>query len=108
MKRFLSITLALIMILSFSVIGNTVTFAEEQPAYDAEVLNPDGTKAADLNLSELSNFAPARAKVADGQTVRLLKDVSTAKTVFLVGNITFDGNGQFRKQKCVLCCNRCR
>lgn len=93
MKRFLSITLALIMILSFSVIGNTVTFAEEQPAYDAEVLNPDGTKAADLNLSELSNFAPARAKVADGQTVRLLKDVSTAKTVFLVGNITFDGNG---------------
>lgn len=93
MKRFLSITLALIMILSLAIIGNTATFAEDVPAYDAEILDANGNKVGDLNLSDLSNFGPAREKVADGQTVRLLKDVTTANTVYLVGNVTFDGNG---------------
>ena len=93
MKKLISFALAVIMIASLFTLCVLFAFAEGE--YDAEVLNAEGTKIADLNLSELTDFGAAGTKMAgwDGYTIKLLKDVTTANTVFLVGNITFDGNG---------------
>ena len=93
MKKLISFALAVIMIASLFTLCVLFVFAEGE--YDAEVLNAEGTKIADLNLSELTNFGAAGTKMAgwDGYTIKLLKDITTANTVYLVGNITFDGNG---------------
>ena len=93
MKKLISFALAVIMIASLFTLCVLFAFAEGE--YDAEVLNAEGTKIADLNLSELTDFGAAGTKMAgwDGYTIKLLKDVTTANTVYLVGNITFDGNG---------------
>ena len=93
MKKLISFALAVIMIASLFTLCVLFVFAEGE--YDAEVLNAEGTKIVDLNLSELTDFGAAGTKMAgwDGYTIKLLKDVTTANTVFLVGNITFDGNG---------------
>ena len=93
MKKLISFALAVIMIASLFTLCVLFVFAEGE--YDAEVLNAEGTKIADLNLSELTDFGAAGTKMAgwDGYTIKLLKDVTTANTVYLVGNITFDGNG---------------
>ena len=84
MKKLISFALVVIMIASLFTLCVSFVFAEGE--YDAEVLNADGTKIADLNLSELTDFAPAGTKMAgwDGYTIKLLKDVTTANTVFLV------------------------
>ena len=64
MKRFLSLLLATVMVFSLLAV-NTVVFAEDAPAYDAEVLNTDGEKAADLNLSDLCvSWNDSAAKMA--------------------------------------------
>ena len=93
MKKLISLALAVIMIASLFTLCMLFVFAEGE--YDTEVLNAEGTKIADLNLSELTDFGAAGTKMAgwDGYTIKLLKDVTTANTVYLVGNITFDGNG---------------
>ena len=93
MKKLISFALVVIMIASLFTLCVSFVFAEGE--YDAEVLNAEGTKIADLNLSELTDFGAAGTKMAgwDGYTIKLLKDVTTANSVFLVGNITFDGNG---------------
>ncbi len=93
MKKLISFALVVIMIASLFTLCVSFVFAEGE--YDAEVLDAEGTKIADLNLSELTNFGAAGTKMAgwDGYTIKLLKDVTTANSVFLVGNITFDGNG---------------
>ena len=93
MKKLISFALAVSMIASLFTLCVLFVFAEGE--YDAEVLNAEGTKIADLNLSELTDFGAAGTKMAgwDGYTIKLLKDVTTANTVYLVGNITFDGNG---------------
>lgn len=95
MKRFLSLLLATVMVFSLLAV-NTVVFAEDAPAYDAEVLNTDGEKAADLNLSDLCvswNDSAAKMAAWNGYTIKLLKDVTLTSQVILVGNITIDGNG---------------
>ena len=93
MKKLISFALVVIMIASLFTLCVSFVFAEGE--YDAEVLDAEGTKIADLNLSELTDFGAAGTKMAgwDGYTIKLLKDVTTANSVFLVGNITFDGNG---------------
>lgn len=93
MKKLISFALVVIMIASLFTLCVSFVFAEGE--YDAEVLDAEGTKIADLNLSELMDFGAAGTKMAgwDGYTIKLLKDVTTANSVFLVGNITFDGNG---------------
>ena len=93
MKKFVALLLAALMVFSLFAV-NTAVFAEE-PAYDAEVLGADGEKVADLNLSELSGWDVSAEKMAgwNGYTIRLLKDVVLSAEVYLVGNITFDGNG---------------
>ena len=95
MKKLLSFALAVIMIASLFTVCSLFVFAEGEPAYDAEVLNVDGTKIADLNFSDLKDFGAAGTKMADwdGYTIKLLKDITTENTIHLVGNITFDGNG---------------
>ena len=94
MKKFVALLLATLMVFSLFAV-NTVVFAEDAPAYDAEVLNTDGEKAADLNLSDLCSWNDSAAKMEawDGYTIKLLKDVELTSEVFLVGNITIDGNG---------------
>ena len=93
MKKFVALLLAALMVFSLFAV-NTVVFAEE-PVYDAEVLGADGIKVDDLNLSELCSWNDSAAKMAawDGYTIKLLKDVTLTSEVFLVGNITIDGNG---------------
>ncbi len=93
MKKLISFALAVVMIASLFTLCAPFVFAEGE--FDAEVLNAEGTKISDLNLSDLKDFGSAGTKMAtwDGYTIKLLKDVTTANTVFLVGNITFDGNG---------------
>ena len=95
MKRFLSMLLAAVLVLSLFAV-NTAVFAEDAPAYDAEVLGADGTKVADLNLADLCvGWEDSATKMAawDGCTIRLLRDVTLTSQVILVGNITVDGNG---------------
>ena len=95
MKRFLSMLLAAVLVLSLFAV-NTAVFAEDAPAYDAEVLGADGTKVADLNLADLCvGWEDSATKMAawDGCTIRLLRDVTLESQVILVGNITVDGNG---------------
>ena len=87
--------LAAVLVLSLFAV-NTAVFAEDAPAYDAEVLGADGTKVADLNLADLCvGWEDSATKMAawDGCTIRLLRDVTLTSQVILVGNITVDGNG---------------
>ena len=87
--------LAAVLVLSLFAV-NTAVFAEDAPAYDAEVLGADGTKVADLNLADLCvGWEDSATKMAawDGCTIRLLRDVTLESQVILVGNITVDGNG---------------
>ena len=87
--------LAAVLVLSLFAV-NTAVFAEDAPAYDAEVLGADGTKVADLNLADLCvGWEDSATKMAawDGCTIRLLRDVALESQVILVGNITVDGNG---------------
>ena len=87
--------LAAVLVLSLFAV-NTAVFAEDAPAYDAEVLGADGTKVADLNLADLCvswNDSAAKMAAWDGYTIKLLKDVTLTSQVILVGNITVDGNG---------------
>ena len=93
MKKFVALLLATLMVFSLFAV-NTAVFAEE-PVYDAEVLGADGIKVDDLNLSDLCSWNDSAAKMAawDGYTIKLLKDVKLTSEVFLVGNITIDGNG---------------
>lgn len=98
MKKFLSLLLAIVMVLSLLTV-NTAVFAEGEPTYDAELLNAEGTKVADLNLSELcGDFHTVKPtweskSIQDGYTIKLLKDVALTSPVILIGEITIDGNG---------------